>query len=80
VPEPQIAGQLRSAKVEIAIGQAQIFIVDFAIELKGEIGGAIQNVQFAWKHLDIAGGKFRILRPWQAWSNFPDNLDYVFAP
>src|SRR5207248_8530619 len=74
----QIAGEARSAQIEIAIGQLEIFIAQFGIELKREILGAIQNRERLREHFDVAGRQLWVFGARQTRGDFSANLNDVF--
>ena len=61
--QAQIARKLRPAQIEIAIGQAQIFVA----RIRHRAGTAttsarFKNARFCGSELDVAGGQFRVFR------------------
>src|SRR5207248_2170199 len=80
VTNAQIARELRPAQIVIAIGQAQIFVVNLGVHRKWQIIRAIQNSQLSGNQFDVASGKFRIFRSRNARRDFAENLNHVFAP
>ena len=74
----QIARQLRTAQVEITIGQAQIFVADLPVERKRKNLRAVQDRQARRQNFDFTRREFWIFRSWQARRDAPFNLDDVF--
>ena len=76
---PQIARELRTPQVIIAVRHAQILVVNLGIDREREGVGAIQNSQSVRNYLNVAGSKFRILRSGHAGRDFTRDLDHVFT-
>ena len=79
VSHPEITREPRAAQIEIAIRQPQIFVVNLGVDRERQIVRAIQDMQFVWDDLDIAGRQFRIFRARHSRRNRTGDLNHVFA-
>jgi hypothetical protein len=66
VTDAQIARELRTAEIEIAISKPQVFVFDFAFDRKGRDVGAIQNFQIVGHYFDFARRKICVCLPGQS--------------
>ena len=78
VADAQVARQLRAAQVEVAIGQAQIFVAHLRLEREGKTFGMVQDRQACRQDLYLTRGEFRVFRSRQAGSDTTFDLDDVF--
>ena len=80
MPLAQIARDARTAQVEIAIAEPQIFVARIGVEREWKNVGTIQNAQVLRQQFDVARGEFWILRAGDAGGDFAFDLDHIFVP
>ena len=71
---------MRPPQIEIAIGQAEIFIVNLCVERERQVVGLIEDAQFRRDQLNCAGRELRIFRSRHTRRDSSAYLDDVFAP
>ena len=77
--DAEIARQRRTAQIEIAISQLQVFVFDFAVDFKRRNFRTIKDFERINDHLDLTRGEIGIRLTCDPCNDMSVDLDHVFV-
>ena len=77
VTQTQIFRHARTAQVEVAVSQTQVFVGDLFVQRKRQHVGLVEDLQLVGHDLDRTGGQLVVFRSLEAFGHFAGDLDHV---